>query len=241
MTETRTVAYDHNGKTFEGYLADGAKGRKAPGILVAHEGPGLTEHPRARARMLAELGYVAFALDLYGEPPPPMERARLLVRELIADPALLRGRTHAALDCLKRQAGVDANRTAAIGFCFGGAAVLELARSGADVAAVVGFHARLATASSKDARNIKGKILICTGTADPIVTADQRLAFEKEMDAANVDWRMELYGGVGHSFTNPEIDAFKFEGFAYDEHADRHSWAAMRRFFDEVLGPVAAQ
>jgi dienelactone hydrolase len=219
-------------------LADGSRGRRAPGILVAPEGPGQTAHTKERACMLAELGYVAFAMDLYGE-TPALERAKALVRELRADLVTLRRRANAALDLLQAHPSVDARRVAAIGFCFGGTAVLELARSGADIACVVGFHAGLDTTAPGDASAIKGKVLVCLGEKDPVVNARQRDAFVSEMAGAGVDWQMVLYGGVGHSFTNRQIDACGFPGFLYDAVADRRSWLAMRNLFDEVLGPVA--
>ena len=231
-------AYEIDGRKFVGYLADGSNGKRVPGLVVAHEGPGLTEHPKERARMLAALGYVAFAMDTYGERPASIDEARVLLRGLMADLPTLRKRAQAALDIVKAHAHVDPRRTAAIGFCFGGTTVLELARSGADVAGVVGFHAGLTTTAPQDAKNIKAKVLVLLGATDPVITAEQRDAFVKEMEEGNVDWQMVLYGGVGHSFTNPDIDAYKFPGFAYDKNADARSWRAMRDFFDEVLGPL---
>ena len=238
--ELEATRYEVDGKPFTGYMVDGSGGRPAPGILVAHEGPGLTGHVKERARMLAELGYVAFAIDLFGEADPPLERAKALVRELRSDRASLRRRVRVALERLEAHPHVDQRRTAAIGYCFGGIAVLELARSGAELACVVGFHPGLDTPTPRDARAITGKVLVCLGDRDPVITAEQRAAFVAEMAAADVDWQMILYGGVGHSFTNREIDAFGFPGFAYDAQADRRSWLAMRSFLDEVLGPVRA-
>ncbi len=236
--KTHNLEYQVDGQTFVGYLADGSNGRKVPGILVAHEGGGMTEHPKERARMLAELGHVAFAMDTFGKRPSKMEEAMALVRGLSADLPTLRKRACMALDIVKAQSSVDPKRTAGIGFCFGGTTVLELARSGADVACVVGFHSGLATSAPQDATNIKGKVLVCLGVNDPIINAEQREAFAKEMEAGKVDWRMELYGGAGHSFTNREVDAYKMPGFAYDERTDKRSWRAMRAFFDEVFGPL---
>lgn len=233
--DLQALDYEIGGKPFTGYLADGSGGRRVPGILVAHEGPGLTEHPKERARMLAELGYVAFAMDIYGEKDPPLERAKELVRSLRADLPTLRARANAALDVLRAQPHVDRERIAAIGFCFGGTTVLELARSGAPLAGVVGFHAGLDTTAPQDASAIRGKVLVCIGANDPIVDAAQRSAFVAEMSAAKVDWQLHLHGGAGHSFTNRWIDAWKFPGFAYDADADRRSWQAMRAFFDEVF------
>jgi dienelactone hydrolase len=233
------VSYEYGGQPFTGYLADGSQGRgSVPGILVAHEGGGLTDHPRERARMLAELGYVAFAMDIFGKPDMPLEEAKALVRNLLGNLPELRGRARAALDVLRAQPHVDDGRLAAIGFCIGGTTVLELARSGADIKALVGFHAGLTTTAPEDARAIRGNVLVCLGADDPIVNAEQRAAFCAEMTAAGVDWQMHLYGGVGHSFTNPEIDAWEFPGFAYDAVADARSWEAMRDFFDEVLGQL---
>lgn len=239
MIELQPIDYSSGGKSFTGYLADGSGGRRVPGILVAHEGPGLTAHPKERARMLAELGTVAFALDLYGEKEPSLERARGLVKSLRADLPTLRARAAAAHEVLRSHACVERTRTAAIGFCFGGTAVLELARSGAELAAVVGFHPGLDTTAPGDAKAIRAKILVCLGADDPIVDAEQRRAFAAEMTAGQVDWQMHLHGRAGHSFTNRDIDALGFPGFAYHELADRRSWQAMRGFFDEVLGPIA--
>jgi dienelactone hydrolase len=228
-------AYAFGAKVFHGFAADGSRGRNAPGVLVAHEGPGLNAHIKERTQRIAALGYVAFALDLYGVVDPPMEEARGFVQMLRVDLDELRGRMFAALDVLKSHENVDAARIAGAGFCFGGTAVLELARSGANVAGAIGFHAGLDTLRPDDARNIKGPVLVCLGADDPIVTDEKRRTFAEEMTKGGVDWRMELYGGVGHSFTNPDIDAWKFPGFSYNASADRRSWASMRAFFDEIF------
>ncbi len=185
--------------------------------------------------MIADLGYVAFALDLFGDPRPTQDVARQRVRQLRSDVPLLRSRVQAAHALLSQQPNVDPGRIAAVGFCFGGTAVLELARSGADVACTVGFHAGLTTAALDDARLIRGKVLVCQGSEDPIVTAEQRDRFAAEMTRAGVDWQMHLYGGVGHSFTNRRIDAWHIPGFAYHSAADRRSWRAMRDLFSEVF------
>ena len=238
MIKTSEIDYAVDGKKFTGFLADGSNGKRVPGILVAHEGGGMTGHPKERAKMLAELGYVAFAMDTFGETITSMEQAMEQVRGLMGDLPMLRKRARAALDIVKAQASVDPKRTAGIGFCFGGTTVLELARSGADVACVVGFHSGLATSAPQDAKNIKAKVLVCLGAADPIIQPEQREAFIKEMEAGKVDWRMDIYGGVGHSFTNREIDARNIPGFKYDRKTDERSWRTMRDLFDEVLGLV---
>ncbi|MEZ5998979.1 MAG: dienelactone hydrolase family protein [Hyphomonas sp.] len=234
--QTLDISYEVSGRTCTGYLADGSGDGPAPGILVAHEGPGLGEHAKSRARMLADLGYVAFALDLYGERDVPLETAMTYVRQLRADRMEFRRRVRTAFDVLCGQPAVDLERLGAIGFCIGGMAVLELARSGAPVQAVVSFHGALDTPSPEDAKHIRAKILACTGADDPIVPPEQRAAFEQEMMAAGVDWQLHTYGGVGHSFTNPDADRFKMNGFAYSDAADRRSWQAMKELFEDVFG-----
>jgi dienelactone hydrolase len=239
VTDLQAIEYEVDGRAFLGYLADGSGGRRAPGILVAHEGGGMTAHPKERARMLAERGYVAFAMDIFGEREPTLEQAKAIVRSLRADLPTLRRRAGAGLQLLASSPHVDPARLAAIGFCFGGKTVLELARSGAAVRGVVGFHAELTTSAADGATAIRGKVLVCQGAADPVIGADQREAFAAEMTAAGVDWQMLVFGGVGHSFTNRGIDAWNMPGFAYDATADRRSWLAMCTFLDEVLGPPA--
>jgi dienelactone hydrolase len=233
--ELQPLAYEAEGRVFDGFLADGSRGRPAPGILVVHEGGGLGDHVKERAAMLGELGFVAYAMDLFGLDSFELEQAKAIVGELRADLAKLRGRCAAAVQLLRSHRSVDAARLGAIGFCFGGTAVLELARSGADLACIVGFHAGLVTSSPpEDNRNIRGKVLICLGTDDPVVTAEHRADFIAGMAGAGVDWQLHLYGGVGHSFTNRWIDSWDLPGFVYDAQADRRAWAAMRALFDEV-------
>jgi dienelactone hydrolase len=232
---TEDIEYRIGDKTFTGYLADGSSGTRTAGVLVAHEGGGMTGHPKERARMLAQLGYAAFAMDTFGEAIRSRDQAMAHVKELMNDLPTLRARANAALAVLRSQPNVVATRVGAIGFCFGGTTVLELARGGAELSCVVGFHAGLQTSAPQDAKNIRCPVLICTGTNDPIVNAEHRDAFAAEMTAAGVDWRMILYGGVGHSFTNREIDAHQFPGFLYDERADQRSWRAMLDLFDETL------
>ena len=230
------IRYDGgDGVALTGYLADGSGGRPAPGVLMAHEGGGLGRHTKERARRLAELGYVAFALDYYGEEDPPLERAMALGKALRDDPARFRSRLAAGLEILTAQANVDRTRLAGIGYCMGGAAVIELARMGAPFVAIVGFHSGFVPGTAAENEAIRGKLLLCHGAGDPIVTAAQRDSFLAEASAAGIDWQLHLYGGVGHSFTNPDIDALGIAGFAYDGTADRRSWAAMLNLFEETL------
>jgi dienelactone hydrolase len=233
------VLYPVAERSFHGYVADGSRGRRVPGVLVAHDGPGLNAHTKERAAMISGLGYVAFALDLYGAVEPPLDEAKAIVKALRADPAELRRRALAALSALRSHAHVDASRIAAVGFCFGGTAVLELARSGADLAGVVGFHAGLGKLSPGERSTVRCPVLICMGSEDPIVTAEQRTAFVAEMTSAGADWQMILYGGTGHSFTNRWVDAMSIPGFAYSPAVDERSWRAMENFLGEALGDAA--
>ncbi|CAN5864364.1 dienelactone hydrolase family protein [soil metagenome] len=233
---TQDIDYTADGATLVGRLFRPDGKANGAAVLVAHEGAGLSDHTYTIAGRLADLGYIAFALDYHGGGQAVgMDVARASIGAWLADPAGIRARATAALAVLTAQAGVDAARVAGIGCCFGGTTVLELARSGADLACVVGFHSGLGTARPRDAANIKGKVLTLIGTADPLIPPEQRVAFEAEMSAAKVDWRMTLYGGVGHSFTNPEAVGYKMPGIAYDADADRRSWGEMLALFAETI------
>ncbi len=234
---TKEIAYAAGGASLKGYLADDdARGPGRPGILVCHQGSGLTEHARERARMLAQLGYVAFALDMYGETATSMEHAMRLLQSLTANPEVLRTRAIAGLEQLKAQANVDRARLAAIGYCFGGGVVLELARMDRRLAAVVAFHPGLTNLPDKDDRSIACKVMVCAGADDPLIPASARERFIALMDEARADWQLLVYGHAGHSFTDKSIDALGVKGFFYHEETDKRSWSAMRNFFDETLG-----
>jgi dienelactone hydrolase len=240
---TQDIEYHADGARLIGYLAvDDSKSGKRPGVLIAPEGGGLVDLTKSIARRLAEAGYAAFAMDYYGDGKPlsDMSQAMPKIGAFMANPETIRARATEALAVLVRQPECDAGKLAAIGYCFGGTTVLELARSGADLKAVVGFHSGLGTTRPQDAKAIKAKILTCIGYLDPIIPSDQRLAFEKEMTEGGVDWRMNVYGAAGHSFTNPGVGALGRPGFEYHEATDRRSWAAMIDLFDEALGPVGA-
>ena len=219
-----------------GHLAsDDTTNSKRPGILLCHEGNGLGEHAKERARRLAGLGYVAFCLDMFGVPFESIEQGSKIIRALRADLDKLRARALAGLDFLAHQQQTDSAKLAAIGFCFGGTTALEIARSGAEVKGVVSFHGVLDTLRPADAKNIKGKILICTGAEDPLANRERRGIFEQEMQEHNVDWRMIVYGRAAHSFTNKDVDALSYPGFAYDKYADECSWRDRLAFFDEIF------
>ena len=232
------IEYHADGARMVGQFAvDETKPGKRPGILICHEGPGLTDHTKKIAQRLAALGYAAFALDYYGDGKPLANPSDSMTRlaPWRADPTGIRIRAQAALDALAKRPEVDPARLAAIGYCFGGTTALELGRSGADIKAIVGFHSGLATTRPQDARNIKGRVLVCIGADDPIIPPEQRAAFETEMKAAGCDWRLQLYGGTGHSFSNPAADARGMKGFFFHEATDRRSWNAMIELFNETL------
>ena len=236
---TQDIEYHADGARLVGMLAvDEGKAGKRPGVLVAHEGWGLSDHAKDVARRLAEAGYVAFALDYYGDGKPLADPSQAMGRigAWLGDPTGIRARAHAALEVLTSQAETDASRLAGIGYCFGGTTVLEMARAGEPLSAVVGFHSGLGTARPAQGGAVKAKVLVQLGSADPIIPPEQRLDFEKEMTAAGVDWRMILHGGAVHSFTNPAVDALGNPGLAYDRTADERSWRAMLDFFGEVFG-----
>lgn len=234
---TETVEYKHGDTTLKGYLAyDDAVNGKRPGVLVVHEWWGLNDYPKMRAEQLAKLGYVAFAADIYGDGiavKTPQE-AGALAGKFKGDRKLLRDRVTAGLEVLKKQSQCDPKRVAAIGYCFGGTTVLELARSGADIAGIVSFHGGLDT-PTRDAKNIKCKVLICHGADDPFEPASDIAALQDEFRAAGVDWQMNIYSGALHGFTNPDNKDGKMQGVAYNERADKRSWEAMKLFFAEIF------
>lgn len=239
--KTKDIEYHADGARLVGYLAvDDSHVGKRPGVLVAPEGGGLVDLTKSIARRLAEAGYVAFAMDYYGDGKPLTDRNELMPRinAFMAEPSTIRARAAAGLAVLAGQAECDAGKLAATGYCFGGTAVLELARSGAELRAVVGFHSGLGTTRPAEPGAIRAKVLTCIGALDPIIPAEQRQAFEKEMTHAGVDWQMNVYGGAGHSFTNPDVGALGMPGFEYHEQTDHRSWAAMLELFNETLGPV---
>lgn len=236
--KTQTVTYTQGGTTLEGFLAwDESSTARRPGVLVVHQWMGVTDNERMRAEMLAKLGYVALAVDVYGKGvrPTSTQEAGALAGKYKGDRALLRARLVAGLEELQRHPLVDTSRIAAIGYCFGGTAALELARSGANVAGVVSFHGALDTPTPADAKRIKGKVLVLHGADDPWVPSEQVLAFEREMRDAGVDWQLVAYGGAVHAFTQKEAGSDNSKGAAYNERADRRSWEAMRAFFAELF------
>jgi len=239
------VSYQAGDTTLKGYLArDTAMQGKRPGILVVHEWWGHNEYARKRAEQLAELGYVALAVDMYGDGRTAAhpDDAGKFAGAVRSNLPLMEARFEAARDFLNSQPDVDPEQNAAIGYCFGGGVVLEMARSGADLDGVVSFHGSLGGGGTASPGEVKARILVLNGADDPFVTAEQIAAFKAEMDAAGADYTFINYPGAKHSFTNPGADAFgeKFGlPLAYDAEADADSWAEMQAFFQSVFGEAA--
>lgn len=236
------VDYKAGDTVLKGYIAwdDAVKGKR-PGVLVVHEWWGHNEYARMRARMLAELGYTALALDMYGDGHQAHhpDDAGKFAGELRKNLALASQRFDAALAVLKKHPTVDPTRIAAIGYCFGGSIVLEMARRGEPLKGVVSFHGQLNTDQPARPGAIKARILVLTGADDPFVPPAQVDGFKKEMDAARANYRVIAYPGARHSFTSKEADAnarnFNMPAMAYNADADRKSWSEMQVFFKEIF------
>ncbi len=235
---TKTVEYQQDGTPLLGYLAyDEAMAGKRPGVLVVHEWWGLNDFVKKRAEELAGLGYVALAADMYGRGRTTTDReeAAKLSGVLRSQPSLLRARAQAALATLAAQPQVDPRRLAAIGFCFGGTTVLELAYSGANLLGVVSFHGGLPLPQPGEGKNIKARVLVLHGADDPFVKPQEIAAFEEAMRQSGADWQMILYGGAVHSFTNPEASKAGVTGVAYEPKAAARSFRHMQLFFQEIF------
>jgi dienelactone hydrolase len=236
--QTKMVEYKQGDAVLEGYLAwDDAAQHPSPGVLVVHDWMGMGDYAQMRVRKVAELGYVVFAVDMYGKGVRPKNRQEAAAQAAIykGDRQLMRARALAGLEVLRTNSMCDPKRVAAIGYCFGGTTVLEIARSGADIAGVVSFHGGLDNPNPQDAKNIKCKVLVLHGGDDPGVPRKDVNALEDEMRDAGVDWQLVIYGGAVHSFTNPAAGNDKSRGNAYDPRADRRSWQAMKDFFAEIF------
>ncbi len=235
--KTETLEYTHEGQTYEGFIAvpDGAG--PFPAVLVSHAWAGRDDFADAKAKALAELGYVAFAHDLYGKGKrgTSVEENQALMTPFVEDRGMLQARMAAAIDLLKGRDEVDASKVAAIGFCFGGLCVLDLVRSGADVAGVVSFHGLLMPSTVPNKIRDGARALVLHGHDDPMVPPDMVLAFEKEMSEGKADWQLHAYGNTKHAFTVPEANDHDF-GTVYNRNAERRSWASMKSFLEECFG-----
>jgi len=239
--EGKTVEYSAQGVVMKGYLAYAENIKeKRPGVLVVHEWWGLNDYARKRARMLAELGYTALAVDMYGDGKQAThpDDAGKFSSELMKNFDVAQARFTAAMDFLKRQPTVDPARISAIGYCFGGGVVLNMARQGVDLRGVASFHGALMAVKPAQPGMVRAKILVLTGADDKFVPPEQVEAFEKEMKAAGADFQIISYPGAVHSFTNPEADEWgkKFNlPLAYNADADKKSWLEMRKFLDKLF------
>jgi dienelactone hydrolase len=235
---TEIIDYGPADTPLEGFIAyDRLSKGKRPGVVVFHTWRGLDDYIRRRTEMVADLGYVAFAADIFGKGvrPKDVPERQALLNTYLGDRGLLRDRGRAALENLRAHPMVDSENLGAIGYCFGGCAALELARSGADVRGVASFHGLLSTPTPDDARNIRGSVLVLNGAEDPRVPPSDVDAFHKEMRGAGVDWQLVHYGNAVHSFTDSGAGNNPAAGSAYNEKADARSWRAMRDFLEEVF------
>ncbi|MFT5127731.1 MAG: dienelactone hydrolase [Rhodothermales bacterium] len=238
---TWDLRYEHDGATFNGLVAwDNASSKKRPGILVVHEWWGHNSYARSRAKQLAELGYVAVALDMYGEGKTAdhPKDAGAFSKSVMSNMELMRGRFEAAQKLLLEHPLVDTKATAAIGYCFGGAVVLHMARLGSDLRGVVSFHGSLGTQHPAKSGKVGPKILVCHGAADTFISDEQIAAFKKEMRDAKADMSFKAYPDALHSFTNPDATATGERlgiPIAYNEAADRQSWSDMKAFFASIF------
>lgn len=239
--KTQETSYEVDGQRYVAFIAydDAIKGKR-PGVLVVHEWWGHTPYVRKRAEMLAKLGYVGLALDMYGDGKTAdhPKDASSFAKAALADFPQARKRFEAARELLAKQPQTDSKRIAAIGYCFGGGVVLNMARAGADLVAVASFHGTLASAIHAEPGTMKSKVFVANGAADPMVKAEDVLNFNEEMRAAKVEYTYIEYPGVKHAFTNPEADRFAKEfnmPLGYDAHADANSWVMMQTFLQQAF------
>ena len=236
--QTRLVEYQHNDTVLEGWLAwDDSNTESRPGVLVAHAFRGRERFECERAEDLARLGYVGFALDLYGKgvSAADNEAAFALMAQFTDDRPMLQERLDTAIAALQSQKEVDGKQLAAIGYCFGGMCVLDMARTGAPLAGVASFHGALAAPGNTAGNRISAQVLVEHGWDDPMVPPEQVLAFTEEMKAGQADWQLHAHGNTVHSFTNPQANDADF-GTVYNESANRRSWQSLQNFLRELFG-----
>lgn len=237
MPTSQLIEYQSGDIQLEGYYAANSEStEKRPAVIVIHDWSGKNEFACQKADKLAELGYVGFALDMYGKGKTgsTKEEKSALIQPLLENRNLIRQRALAAFDTVKQLPNVDANKISAIGFCFGGLCVLDLARSGANIAGVISFHGLLNAPQNLDSKPIKSKILVLHGYDDPMVPPTEVLKFANEMTTAKADWQIYMYGNTMHAFTNPQANDPGF-GTVYNTNADSRSWQAMLNFFSEIF------
>ncbi len=236
--KSEVVEYKHGDVELGGFLVyDNLLKSKRPGILLVHEWWGMNKYAQSRAEQLVNLGYVVFVLDMYGKGvvTDKAKEAKELSTPFYEDRQLMKDRASAGLEILKNYKKVDPNKLGVVGYCFGGTVALELARSGADLDAVVSFHGGLSTPDSSGANNIRGDVLVLHGAADPFVPKEEVDNFVNEMNNADITWQLNQYSGAMHAFSNPEANVYKLDGVAYNYKADKRSWEAMRTFFYDIF------
>jgi dienelactone hydrolase len=235
---SETIEYKDGDTTLKGEMYyDDAMDGKRPGVLVVHEWWGLNDYARKRAEMLAEMGYVAFAADMYGDNKVTTHAkdAGAWKNQITSNVEAWQNRANLGLDVLKNHKLTDNDKTAAVGYCFGGATVIQMAYAGSDVNGIVSFHGSLPAASESQAKSIKTDILIAHGNADSFVPAEQVSAFRAALDNAGVNYQFNDYDGARHAFTNPGAGEYGIEALAYNEEADKRSWQAMQEFFAKIF------
>ncbi len=235
--QTRLIEYKDGDILLEAYVAwDESSHDSRPGVLISHAWSGRSEFEEGKAAQLAELGYVGFALDLYGKGvkggDPDQNRA--LMQPLLDDRKMLQRSMHLALDNIRKQKEVDDERVAAMGFCFGGLCVLDLARTGAGILGAASFHGLFSPPANTEGKEISAKVLVMHGWDDPMAAPDQALALADELTAAGADWQIHAYGNTVHAFTNPAANDVE-HGTVYDANADRRSWKSLQLFLAEIF------
>ncbi len=236
--QSKSIEYMDGDTPLRGYLYwDERYEKKRPGVLVVHEWWGLNSYARMRSRMLAESGYVAFAPDMYGDSKVTehASEAKGWMRQITANAASWQQRVRAGLEQLKSQDQVDAEQLAAIGYCFGGATVMQMAYAGMDVKGVASFHGSLPAATEEQQKNIKASILVAHGEADSFVPKENIDAFTQALKQAGADWEMDIYGGARHSFTVPDAERKGIDNLQYNPKADSRSWAKLLTFLNELF------
>lgn len=236
--KTQTVRYKDGDVQLHGYFAwdDSTKGKR-PAVLVVHEWWGLNDYARMRADMLARLGYLAFAADMYGkgavtEHP---EQASTWSKQITANVEAWQKRALLGLDIMRTHQLADGTRTAAIGYCFGGTTVMQMTYAGAALDGVASFHGSLPVPTPDQARNVRSRVLIAHGSADSFIPPERIVQFQKALDDAGVNWQMVTYGGARHGFTNPSADIYGIENVRYHKKADERSWGELQRFLKELF------
>lgn len=236
--QSKPISYEDEGVPLTGYLYwdDTIEGQR-PGILVIHEWWGLNDYAKQRAKMLAGLGYVAFAADMYGnnQVTDQPSQAKEWMQEVTVDPELWRQRANAGLAQLEAAADVNTDQIAAIGYCFGGGTVLQMAYGGSEIDGVVSFHGSLPAAPEAVYGKIKPEILVLHGQADSFIAPEVVTNFQNKLEEAGANWEMDIYGGVRHGFTNPNASDYGIDNLQHDPQADARSWQRMQSFFDEIF------